>query len=83
MSIKIWLTLVVLTLLTFCIGYFELINSFIIGVILLTILIKGQLIIDYFMGLKDVSLTYRSIPMLWLLVVVLLIALAYFLPLNE
>ncbi|SHO81452.1 hypothetical protein MNB_SV-15-1307 [hydrothermal vent metagenome] len=36
---------------------------------------------DYFMGLKDVGVKYRLIPIIWLSVIMVLIAVAYYLPL--
>jgi len=41
---------------------------------------EGELVIDYFMGLKTVKLKYRLIPIIWLGTVLSLIALAYYLP---
>lgn len=80
MSTKIWILLIMLTFITFSMGYFEFIAPLIIGMILLSIFIKGQLISDYFMGLKEVKLRYRIIPTLWLVIVLSLIAYTYFFP---
>jgi len=76
---KIWLSLIVLTTISYIIGTFQLLHKEAVIVLLLITLIKGQLIIDYFMGLKEVSLGYRLIPIVWLILVLLLILLAYFL----
>jgi len=76
---KIWLILVSLTLLSYLIGQFHLLKSGAIVVLLLITLIKGELIIDYFMGLKKVRLLYRLIPLVWLVFVLSLILLAYYL----
>jgi len=78
----IWIILVILTLFAFLIGYLEFVNETLVVVLLVSTIIKGELIIEYFMGLKDVSLSYRLIPTVWLLTVVSLIALAYFLPIK-
>ncbi|MDQ7042700.1 MAG: cytochrome C oxidase subunit IV family protein [Sulfurimonas sp.] len=78
MSKKIWMILISLTVLSFSLGYFHFINPFTIGLVLVSIVIKGELIIEYFMGLKNVASKYRFIPTLWLLIVVLLITVAYY-----
>ncbi len=78
-----WVILVVLTVFAYLLGYLKYINSMFVAVLLLTTFIKGQLVIDYFMGLKDVKLKYRLIPSVWLGVVLSLIALSYYLPLSS
>ena len=80
MSTKIWILLIVLTLLTFIVGYFKIISPLIVGLLLLSVFIKGHMISEYFMGLKDVQPKYRIIPILWLLLVVLAISFAYYFP---
>jgi len=75
----IWLRLVSLTLLSYVIGQFHLLESGAIVILLLITLLKGELIIDYFMGLKKVRLLYRLIPLVWLFFVLSLILLAYYL----
>ena len=80
--IKIWLALIIFTLFTFSLGWFELISLTAVILLLITTFIKGQLVIDYFMGLSDVKLKYRIIPTIWLGVVISLIAIAYYLPVN-
>lgn len=79
----IWLVLILLTLLAFLIGWIKITNSFFIAILLMTTFIKGQLVIDYFMNLRQVSLKYRIIPMLWLFFVIGLIGVAYYSPLKE
>jgi hypothetical protein len=39
-------------------------------------------VIDYFMDLREVSLKYRLIPTLWLMIVLSLIGVAYYFPLH-
>ena len=75
-----WFILALLTLLTFLLGYFNTINSSVVALLLVSTFIKGQVVIDYFMGLKNVRLLYRLIPSIWLLTVLSLIATAYYLP---
>lgn len=77
----IWIILVTLTIFAFLVGYLKLVSSLLVGVLLLTTFIKGQLLIDYFMGLKEVSFKYRIIPTIWLTLILLLIGVAYYLPL--
>lgn len=78
----IWITLVTLTVFAFLLGYMNLISYSLVALLLVTTFIKGQLVIDYFMGLKSVSLSYRLIPTLWLLLMVSMIAVAYYLPIG-
>lgn len=73
----IWIFLIFLTTLTFILGKVELSPYFFIALILLTTFIKGQLVIDFFMGLKDVKLKYRLIVSLWLSIVIILIGMAF------
>ena len=73
----IWIFLIFLTTLTFILGKVELSPYFFIALILLTSFVKGQLLIDFFMGLKDVKLKYRLIVSLWLSIVIILIGMAF------
>ena len=79
---KVWITLVIFTLFAFLLGWLKLINVFFIIILLITTLLKGQLVIDYFMGLREVSMRWRLIPSLWLFVVILLIGVAYYFPVH-
>lgn len=74
----VWIILVLLTIFAYLLGFMKYINTSLVAVLLLTTLIKGQLVIDYFMGLKDVKLRYRIIPMAWLVLVISLIGIAYY-----
>ena len=76
----IWIILVILTIFAYLLGYLKLINNSLVAILLITTFIKGELVIDYFMGLKNVRLKYRLIPIIWLGIVLLLIAVAYYLP---
>ena len=75
---KVYITLVFLTLFAFLSGWLKLISSGVIAVLLVTTFIKGQLIIDYFMGLKEVQFKYRVIPIVWLVFVLVFIGIAYY-----
>jgi len=74
----VWILLVIFTIFAFLLGKLELVSSFMVAVLLLTTFIKAQLVIDYFMGLKNVQNKYRFIPTLWLVVVISLISIAYY-----
>ena len=76
----VWITLVILTLFAYLLGYLKYITTTLVAVLLITTLVKGQLVIDYFMDLKEVRLKYRLIPSIWLFTVLSLIATAYYLP---
>lgn len=78
--IWIYSILVGLTLFAFLLGILALVDTMFVTILLLSTFIKGQLVIDYFMDLKDVQLKYRLIPSIWLFVVLLLIGVAYYLP---
>ncbi len=78
----IWLSLVALSLFAYVMGQLEHFPKHFSILLLLGTLIKGQLIIDYFMGLKVVRLRYILIPTLWLVLVISLISLAYYMPLK-
>lgn len=55
----IWIILILLTLSSALIGYFELSGLYVVGFVLLTVVIKGQLIIDHYMGLRRVRGFWR------------------------
>ena len=77
---NIWITLVLLTLFAFLVGWLKLVNSLFVSILLVSTFIKGQLVSEYFMGLKEVTLKYRMIPTIWLFIVLSSIAIAYYLP---
>ena len=77
----VWFTLVILTLFAFLLGALNYINASFVTLLLISTFVKGQMVIDYFMGLKNVRLRYRIIPSMWLLAVISFIATAYYLPL--
>ncbi len=74
----VWIILIFFTIFAYLLGKLELINTLLVGVLLVTTFIKGQLVIDYFMGLKNVSYKYRFIPTLWLTLILSLVAAAYY-----
>ncbi|MFA5215469.1 cytochrome C oxidase subunit IV family protein [Sulfuricurvum sp.] len=83
MTERVWAILILLTAFAFFVGYLNLINTFLVFVLLISTFIKGQLVIDYFMGLKEVELRYRIIPTVWLTVVLFTVAMTYYLPLQK
>jgi cytochrome c oxidase subunit IV len=78
MSTKVWLVLIVMTVITFLIGFLNLVNPYVVGILLVSILLKGYLISEHFMGLHEVNFRYRIIPLVWLFIVLLLIGYAYY-----
>jgi len=75
----VWIVLVVLTVFAYLLGYLKLIDTSLVAVLLVTTFIKGALVSDYFMGLREVAFKYRIIPIVWLLAVITLIGVAYYL----
>ena len=75
----VWIVLVILTVFAYLLGYLKLIDTALVGALLFTTFVKGALVSDYFMGLKNVSTKYRLIPIIWLTVVIVLIGVAYYL----
>lgn len=80
MSTKIWIILVILTLFAFLLGWLKLLSALLVTILLLSTFIKGQLVIEYFMGLSEVSLKYRIIPTIWLFLVIVGIGIMYYFP---
>lgn len=76
----VWITLILLSLFAFLLSYLNYIHTLFVSILLVSTFIKGQLVIDYFMDLKEVKLRYRLIPTIWLFIVISLIAIAYYLP---
>ena len=76
----IWIVLVVFTIFAYFLGQFDFVNTLMVGILLMTTFIKGELITDYFMSLKNVKLKYRMIPTIWLAAIMSSVAVAYYLP---
>ena len=74
-----WLILVSLTSFTFLIGWNEMVNNSVVGVLLVVTFIKGQLVSDYFMELKHTKKIWRIVPIIWLILILGSIALTYYL----
>jgi len=76
----IFVVLVILSFSAFLVGYLELFGGFFAILLVISTFVKGQLISDYFMDLREVDYKYRLIPTIWLVVVLSLITIAYMLP---
>jgi len=76
---KLWITLVFLTIFAFVIGWLKLLSDMIISLLLITTFLKGQIIIDYFMDLKNTQNKYRFIPTIWLFVILITIGMLFYL----
>lgn len=76
-STLIWLALVVLTIVSFCLGETGMHGKAVMLTLLAITMIKSQLIAHYFMGLHKTKLLWRGIMFCYFVVVGGLIALAY------
>ena len=71
-----------LTLAMLAVGQAGLGGIGIVTLVLLSTLVKTQLVADYFMGLKRTRLLWRAVVTVYLLLVISLIGLAYWLSLS-
>lgn len=78
----VWLVLVALTLVTFSIGETGTTGKLAMLGLLFIALVKGQLVANYFMGLRDVAWGWRAIILGYFLLVGGLIAVAYLMGLD-
>ncbi|MGJ8619742.1 MAG: cytochrome C oxidase subunit IV family protein [Methylophilaceae bacterium] len=76
-STLIWLVLVALTIVSYCLGETGMHGKAIMLTLLAITMIKSQLIANYFMGLYKTKLLWRSIMFSYFVIVGGLIALAY------
>lgn len=76
-STMIWLLLVALTLVTFRIGQAGTVGSSAMLAVLLIALVKGQMVANYFMGLRRVHIGWRILILAYFVIIGGLIALAY------
>jgi hypothetical protein len=76
-ALLVWLALVALTLLTYAVGRAGLGGMLVVGGVLFSVAIKGQMVADVFMGLKGVRSPWRWIVTGWLLFVLLLVGVAF------
>ncbi len=73
----VWVFLLALTVFAFVLGNLNFIPTLLVAILFVSTFIKGQMVVDYFMGLKNVRLKYRLIPILWLVVVLFFIAILH------
>ncbi|HSI96398.1 MAG: cytochrome C oxidase subunit IV family protein [Methylophilaceae bacterium] len=81
-STGIWLVLAVLTLLTFSIGEAGMAGRQVMLGLLFIALVKGQMVANYFMGLRQAGFWWRALVLFYFLIVGGLIALAYLMGLD-
>lgn len=77
-----WIILMGLTLALLGVGQAGLGGIGIVTLVLLSTLVKTQLVADYFMGLKRTRPLWRAIVTIYLLLVIAMIGLAYWLSLS-
>ena len=78
-ALYVWLVLVLLTLVTYAVGKLGYGGFTVVAMLLVSVSLKGQLLIDFFMGLVKVQSRWKWVVTGWLVSVVLLIGLAYWL----
>lgn len=76
-ALKVWLVLVLLTLASYAVGKLGYGGITVATMLLISISLKGQLIIDHFMGLARVHSRLKWVVTGWLVSVVSLIGVAY------
>ena len=81
-STGIWLVLAGLTLLTFSIGEAGMTGRQVMLGLLFIALVKGQMVANYFMGLRQAGFWWRALVLFYFLLVGGLIALAYLMGLD-
>ncbi|MCK5917122.1 MAG: cytochrome C oxidase subunit IV family protein [Cocleimonas sp.] len=78
---SLWILMLVLTMMTYAIGKLGYSGLNMIFLLLVTVIIKGVIIIREYMELRGVSFLWRAIMYGWLWVVTIAIAIAYMLSL--
>jgi len=73
----VWLVLMTLSIIAAWIGEFGSINTQIVAFIVVALIVKGQLVVDQFMGLKHVSWLWRGIMSAFCVVIGLIIFSTY------
>jgi len=72
-----WLALCALTLMTWAVGRAGDAGPLVVGLLLGSVMVKGQVVIDVFMGLRRVRGPWRWLVSGWLVTVLALIGVAY------
>lgn len=78
----VWLTLIVLTFAVLAVGQMGLGGITIAALLLVSTLVKTQIVADYFMGLKHARPLWRIIMMTYIWVIISMIGLAYWLGIS-
>ncbi len=78
----IWLTLIVLTVMTFSLGEAGMSGKGVMLTLLAITMIKSQLVANYFMGLRNTKFLWRAIMFGYFVIVGGLIAVAYLMSLK-
>ena len=78
----LWIVMIFLTIFTYSMGKFGFSGIIPVMLLILTILIKSTFIIREFMGLRGVSLLWRSIMYGWLWMVTIVITVTYLISQN-
>lgn len=78
----VWLVLLALTVVAWGVGQLKLGGLTIVSAILLSTLVKGQMVVDFFMGLIRVRPFWRILMFAYLFIVIALIWLAYYIGLD-
>jgi heme/copper-type cytochrome/quinol oxidase subunit 4 len=78
----VWIILLVLTVAVWMAAQAGLSGFGVVGLILASTLLKTQIVADYFMGLKNSNLLWRMIITLYLIIIISMIALAYWLGIS-
>lgn len=76
-STLVWLVLVALTMTTYAMGESGMAGEGAMLGLLLIALVKGQMVANYFMGLRHVALGWRAVILAYFMIVGGFIALAY------
>ena len=78
----VWLMLLVLTLAVLTVGQMGLGGITIVTLLLVSTLVKTQIVADYFMGLKNGRPLWRIIMMAYIWIIISMIGLAYWLGIS-
>ncbi|HIJ23965.1 MAG: cytochrome C oxidase subunit IV family protein [Gammaproteobacteria bacterium] len=73
----VWVVLVALTLMGYWVGQNGLSGTDAVTILLGAALIKGQLVIGYFMEMRHAKTRWRYVPTIWLTLVLLVMAFNY------
>ncbi|CAG0967649.1 cytochrome c oxidase subunit IV [Methylophilaceae bacterium] len=78
----VWLILIALTLLTFSIGDAGMAGQAVMLGLLLIAIVKGQMVANYFMGLRQAAFWWRALVLFYFIIVGGMIAVAYLMSLD-